>query len=143
MKILFLVLKIVILASIICLASCEKPNPTNCDDYDFSDCLLEEPDWEFIYIKVTINDLNPYVPIVIYRGNIESNDIEWVDTAWSSDYSIDVPLDKYYSVSAEYKLSTYKVLAIDGNEVKKVKTNVCDEVCWYIRGKDFDVELKY
>ena len=74
--------------------SCEKPNPVNCEDYDFSDCYLDEPEWDFIYLKVTINDQNPYVPIVIYKGNFEDNNIEWVDTAYSSDYSIDVPLNQ-------------------------------------------------
>ncbi len=142
MKTINLALVIVFFASAIFMLSCEKPNPQNCEDYDFSDCYLEEPEWDFIYLKVTINDQNPYVPIVIYRGNFEDNNIEWIDTAYSANYSIDVPLNKYYSVTAEYKVSTYKVLAVDGNDVRKNKTTVCEERCWYITGEEFDVELK-
>ncbi|MCD4681414.1 MAG: hypothetical protein K8S00_13595 [Bacteroidales bacterium] len=137
------VLKFVIFSAILFLISCEKPNPLNCEDYDFSDCYLEEPEWDFIHIKVTINEENPYVPIIIYKGNFEDNNVDWTDTAWSSDYSIDVQLNQYYSVTAEYKVNSQKILAVDGSDVRKVKTTVCDEKCWYIKGDNFDVELKF
>lgn len=134
---------ILLMTFLLIISSCEKPTPVNCDDYDFADCYLEEPDWDFIYVDVTINDQNPFVPIIVYRGNFENYDIEWSDTAYSSQYSVDVPLNKYYSVTAQYTVGNKTILAVDGSEVKKVKTTVCGEKCWYIKGERFDLELKF
>lgn len=138
-----LLVKYIFIVCLIMAASCEKPNPVDCEDYDFADCYLDEPEWDFIYIDVTINDENPYVPIILYNGEFEDKDTNWVDTAYSSQYSIDVDLNHYYSVTAEYKVGSKTIIAVDGNKVKKVKTTVCDEKCWYIKGENFNVELKF
>jgi len=118
-----------------------------CDNVDFTvdcaECYQEEPLWGDIYVQLTINDENNFVPLVIYRGDFENNDIEYVDTAFEEEYYIDVPLNKYYAVKAEYLVGSDTIYAIDGDEIKtKLNTEDCDQECYVIKGGNFDVRLK-
>ncbi len=120
--------------------SCDK-----CDmkSTDCSECYTIKPDTGELIIKLTINDENPKVPIVIYKNNIEDNDIEFTDTARSEDYYIDVPINKYYSVTARYKVNDKTIVAVDGDKIKTKKIYSCDELCWIIKGGYINVKLKY
>ncbi|MBU0765432.1 MAG: hypothetical protein KJ607_11420 [Bacteroidetes bacterium] len=116
-------------------------------DLDCSECYRIKPEWGALNVDVTINNENDSVPVIIYRGKPEDNDIEWVDTAVSKDYIIDVPIatkGRYYSIAAYYKVGENTVIAVDGDEIKSVKTTTaCDTTCWYISGGSIDVRLKY
>lgn len=110
---------------------------------DCAECYQEEPNWGDIYVQVTINDENNFVPLVIYRGNFEDNDIEWVDTAYEEEYYLDVPINKFYSVKAEYIAGSDTIYVIDGDEIKtKLNTEDCDVDCYVIKGGNFDARLK-
>jgi hypothetical protein len=120
---------------------------TRCDNIDLTvdcaECYQNEPEWGDIFVDVTINDENQYVPIIIYRGEFENNDIEYIDTAYESEYIIDVPLNLYYSVKAEYIVGSDTIYAIDGDKIKtKLNTEDCDQECYVIKGGNFDVRLK-
>ena len=120
---------------------CER-QPPNDYGFDCEYCYQIKPDSGQIGIKVTINDENPYVPITIYIGNIEDNNIEYSDTSYSSEYWVDVPVDKYYSVTAEYKSGDNTIIAVDGDKFKlKKNTKDCDEECYYYSGGFFDNRL--
>lgn len=110
---------------------------------DCSECYTIKPDTAELIIKLTINDENPKVPIVIYKNNIEDNDIEFTDTAITEDYYIDVPVNKYYSVTAQYKVNEKTIIAVDGDKIKTKKIYDCDEPCWIIKGGYINVKLKY
>ncbi len=123
--------------------SCERNEPVNWGTFDCATCYQDKPDSGPLQIKVTINDENSFVPLVIYRGNFESNDIEYVDTAFNSDYSVDVPVDKYYSVTAKYKNNGRIIFAVDGDNLKTAKnTQDCDQDCYYFKGGYIDVRLR-
>lgn len=118
-----------------------------CDNVDFNfdcdECYQEEPLWGDIYVQLTINDENDFVPLVIYRGSVEDNNIEYVDTAFEEEYYLDVPLNKYYAVKAEYLEGSDTIYAIDGDEIKtKLNTDDCDQECYVIKGGNFDVRMK-
>ena len=124
------------------LTFCERQEPTN-GSFDCSTCYQDEPSWGPLTIYVTINAENPRIPLVIYRGDIESNVIEYVDTTFQSEYWVDVPVDAYYSVKAEYKDGDKTIFAVDGDKLK-LKKNVkdCDEECFYFDGGYLDVRLR-
>ena len=123
--------------------ACDKPIVEDCENYDFSDCELEKPVWGIIKVKLTINDENPFVPLVFYKGYFEEGNIEYIDTAYQNNYEIDMPLDYYLSVKAEYVSAGKTIFAVDGGKFETKKYRVCDEDCWVIRGGDYNVELKY
>ena len=110
---------------------------------DCSDCYQIEPEWGDLFVKLTINDENDFVPLVIYRGNIENDDIEYIDTAYYKEYYLQVPLNKYYSVMAEYISGQDTICAVDGDKIRTKKNyDDCDEECYIVKGGIIDVRLK-
>ncbi len=122
---------------------CERDVPPKLTTVDCFDCYQNRPDWGQLNVKLTINDENPMVPIVVYIGNIEDNNIEWIDTSYSDDYWVEVPVNKYYSITAEYKSGDKTILAVDGDEFKiKYTETDCDYPCYYYYGGYYDIQLK-
>ena len=121
----------------------------SCDkDFDFleidcSECYRSKPDNGELIIKVTINNENPEVPIAIYRDRIESGRVRIRDTVSEETVYIEVPLNHYYSVKAEYKTGNDSVFAVDGDRIKTHRvTSQCDTICWIIKGGRYDLRLK-
>ncbi|MBN1338214.1 MAG: hypothetical protein JXA03_02760 [Bacteroidales bacterium] len=134
------ILTIIIL--IAAFTACERDIPGGWTGFDCEKCYHDKPATGPLNAVLTINDENPYVPLVIYIGNMEDNDIEYVDTSWAEEYWVDVPVDKYYTMSAEYKRNGEKVIAVDGDKFKlKHSDNDCDEPCYYFKGGYFDLRL--
>lgn len=114
------------------------------DDVDCSECLPSEPLDAALYIDVTLNDKYPEVPVIVFRGKLEQGDTIVVDTIYESRGYIDVPLNEYYTVMAEYKSGNSVTYAIDGDEFNKYMIKgQCDGTCWIIRGGLYNVQLKY
>jgi hypothetical protein len=125
------------------LTRCERDEPLNWGPIDCSTCYQDKPDFGPLQIYVSINKENPFVPLIIYRGDIESNVIEYIDTAYSSDWLIDVPVDEYYSVVAEYKEGPNTIFAVDGDKFQLEKNSSdCDAECYYFKGGYIDVQLR-
>ena len=107
-----------------------------------SECYQEKPEWGEFNAVVTINSENPFVPLVIYRGNVEDNIVEYVDTTWETSYWVEVPVDAYYSIAAEYKVGDKIIYAIDSDKLETEFTDKdCDEPCYYFKGGHVDVRL--
>ncbi len=125
------------------LNGCERDVPSELTAVDCLDCHEIRPDSGKLIVKLTINSENPYVPLVVYRGNIEDNNVEWIDTSYSADYWVRVPVNNYYSISAEYKSGGKTVFAVDGDDFKiKYTDSDCDFPCYYYFGGYYDVQLK-
>jgi len=108
-----------------------------------SECYQENPATGPFNAVVTINSENPYVPLVIYRGNVEDNNVEYVDTTWESNYWVEVPVGAYYSIAAEYKVGDKIIFAIDNDKLEtKLSEKDCDEPCYYFKGGYVDVRLR-
>jgi len=122
---------------------CERDVPARLGTIDCYDCHQARPDSGKLIVTLTINNENPFVPLVIYIGNIEDNNIEWIDTSFSTDYWVRVPVNNYYSITAEYKSGDKTIFAVDGDDFKlKYTENNCDYPCYYYYGGYFDVQLK-
>lgn len=123
--------------------ACERDIPNEWTGFDCEKCYRQKPDSGALNAVLTINGENPFVPLVIYRGNIEDNDIEYIDTSWSDDYWLIVPVDRYYTITAEYKQNGKTVITLDGDKFKlKYSENDCDEPCYYFKGGYYDLRLK-
>jgi len=136
-----LFLMVLLSIMVILIISCDK-------NYDFfevdcSECYRTRPENGELIISVTINDENPEVPIAIYRDRIESGRIRIKDTITEKTVYIEVPLNHYYSVKAEYKVGDDSVFAIDGERIKTHRiADQCDTICWIIKGGRYDLRLK-
>ena len=111
----------------------------NCDE-----CYEVKPDSADIIVHVTLDSENPLVPLVVYRGPIEDNNIEYVDTAYGTTYNLYVPVNAEYSVKAKYKSGDKTIYTVDGDILKiKHVTDACSSDCWIITGGEFFNELKF
>jgi hypothetical protein len=80
----------------------------------------------------------------VYKGNIEDNNIEFIDTAYSSDYWVRVPINNYYSIVGKYKAGNKTILVVDGDDFKiKYTENDCEYPCYYYDGGYYDIKLRY
>ena len=125
------------------LYGCEREEPASFSSVDCSDCYQDKPEWGPINVLLTINEENPYVPLIIYRGDIENNDIEYIDTSISTNYWVDVPVNKYYSIAAKYLSGEDTIYVVDGDDIKVKYTETdCDLPCYYFKGGYMDARLK-
>lgn len=123
--------------------SCERNEGVNLDGFDCLDCFQQKPEWVRLDATVTINSENPFVAIIIYKGNVEDNVIDFIDTTKTSDYWVDVHPDQYYSVRAKYIRGTDIIYAVDGDKVKlNYSETKCDQPCYYKSGGVIDVRLR-
>jgi hypothetical protein len=137
------IIHIVVFILLILFFSCERYDPVNVGEVDCYECYSLKPEWVRLNVKLTINNENKAVPLVIYIGNIEDGNVDWVDTSYSDDYWVDVHPDAYYSVTAEYKDGNKTIFAVDGDRVNlNYSDNSCDEPCYYATGGYIDVQLK-
>jgi len=114
----------------------------DCSTYNYSDCNTREPFDGRIYINLSINSENPAVPITIYKGKLEENDVVLMDTATANKYDTLLPIDNYYTVTAKYKKGNTTIIAVDGGKISKSKTKTCDSICWSVKTASVNVKLK-
>jgi hypothetical protein len=131
---------IILLGVIIAFACNEYLGLTvNCDE-----CYYPEPDSADLTIYLTINENHPEVPIVLYRGDVENGQEDWIDTARETPYRLYSAVNQFYSVTAEYKVDEKTIVVIDGDELKpKHVSDACDYECWVLAGGVLNAELKY
>ena len=140
---LFYILKSICITLLLVIAGCEREDQRFFDKFRCEDCYQDKPAMGALNVLLTINDENPYVPLVVYIGMMEDNDIEYVDTSFSKDYWVNVPVDKYYSIAAEYKKGGNTITAVDGSKFKlKYTESNCDKPCYYFSGGYFDLQLR-
>ena len=110
----------------------------DCDD--ISTCLLSRPSFGELDITLTINNENPTVDVVIYRGNYENRDTVQQFTASGTFYSIDLDFGTY-SATALYKVGADSILAVDGDEISLDSETKCRETCWDVTDGKIDLTL--
>jgi hypothetical protein len=122
--------------------SCEN-TPLNFN-VDCNECTTYEPDSADLTIYLTIDESNPYVPVVFYRGNVEENVVEWVDTFYAETWYLKSRVEQFYSIKATYKTTEGDtIIAIDGDKLKTTfVTDVCENDCYVVKGGKLDVRLK-
>jgi hypothetical protein len=121
----------------------------SCEEYlgssvDCTQCTYDKPDSADLVLHLTINSEHPAVPIIVYRGDVEDRQVDWVDTARESPYYLYSAVNQFYSVRAEYKVGDRTIVAIDGDKIKaKHVSDACDYACWIVTGGVLEAELKF
>lgn len=141
LKYIYRIILILIITVSIKFTACEQ------EDLDFYincyDCLSEIPDSADLIIYLTINEENPFVPLVFYEGNYEDNIVDWIDTTWSDTLYLYAEVGITYAVKATYQQDGEIVVAIDGDKMKVVDgEGECYPPCYIIRGGTLDLTLK-
>jgi hypothetical protein len=129
--------------------------PLSCgDEYlwasqsDCNDCLSPKPTKSTLIIDLS----NPAkrVPVRVYKGkyntsmDYDNSQLIFQDTATISPYYVDVPVNEYYSVVAEYTRGSDKYKVVDGSEIRALSIkSTCNTDCWIIKGGTMDCRLKF
>mgnify|MGYP006090777969 FL=1 len=117
------------------LSHCTKQDD-DCDPNKFCDTLVQ--DSGDVNIKVTYNGNG--IPIIVYKGYADQNDILFYDTLWSEEISYYLPLGNRYAVEAYYYESNSTIIALDGNKLKESSFWNCDEECYELAEITLDVK---
>lgn len=116
---------------------------SECTEEDYANCVTTKPDEAEMIVDVTINDENPQVPLMIYKGKLDDGNVIALDTAKDEEFRRFFPVDQYYTVTAKYQAGDKTVMAVDGNKMYKESRVLCDSTCWDIKGGIYDLRLKY
>lgn len=107
----------------------------SCDE----DCSCPSgPFYGELKIKVTINDENPEVDLVIMRGRIEDADTILVETVTETKVFYEFEADLRYSATATYRKGSKTIVAIDG-KLMDVFSDDCD--CDYAENITLNLKL--
>jgi hypothetical protein len=133
------IIRIVFLFTIILLFSCEDNKfYTNCEE-----CTSEEP-----VTAVLRAVLDPYhnsgVLVMVWEGRIEDNILFDSIRVFKSSYERVVPLNRTYTITAKYQIEDKEYTAVDSATPRvKYTEDLCEEPCYYIYDRWYDLELKY
>lgn len=119
------------------------------DDVDCAECYVPKPSTGPVKTDITINSENTRIPVKIFKGKYEEsylkdfNSAVFVDTISKTSFEVELPVNEYYSVAAEYLKNGKKVIVVAGDKLKQYQvSDNCDEVCWIFRGGKIDATLK-
>lgn len=108
-----------------------------------SDCYTPKPDSAYLTIKFTINGDFKEIPFVLYRGDFEDDQIDWIDTSYTATKEIWVRTDQKYSVKAKYRKGDKTLYAVGKGRVKVLLvTDACDEECYVFKDEEVNVEIR-
>ena len=109
-----------------------------------SDCTTSEPEKTNLEIKLDFARYGFETIINVYEGNVEDSVIFRSFNTSSSYTTINVTLNKKYTVTATYYIPDDYYVVIDSStpKVKYEKTR-CDDPCFFVYDKVVDLRLKY
>lgn len=107
-------------------------------------CNEVTPSMGTLHVKVIISGSNPFIPVTIFRGTVEQNQIELQDTLTSVSKDYYLP-NAEYSVRATYQTTINgnpaTVYSIDGGTLRYNSTEYCDGKCYEEGRLDLDAEF--
>lgn len=133
----FIFLLFIALVTIHFNSSCTKYQDNNCDPNKYCDTVP----WDsgFVTINVTQN-ITSGVPIIIYKGYVEDNDILLKDTLYEKSNEYYLPIDTRYAVEAFYYETGKTIVALDGEKLKQSSFINCSTTCYNKPAIDLDVK---
>lgn len=118
-------------------------NDEDCEPAPFG-CVDVRPTTGQVIVRSTINGKNLQVPIAVFRGDFEKNDLVLRDTLTGSGATYELPVDQYYSVVAKYlQKDGDTVIAIDGDDLSVDTDDYCDKDCYDVDEARIDVRLLF
>ncbi|MBP5369495.1 MAG: hypothetical protein J6Z01_13695 [Bacteroidales bacterium] len=113
------------------------------DNNENCDCeISEEPETYDVKLKVTINDKNPEVPITIFFGSIERNNVATTLTATNALTTVNLKLNHDYTYMAKYLKGSDTVYVPVKSRLKKSVYLCHDDSCWTIDNSVINLKLK-
>ena len=119
----------------------------SCEDQSFivqcSDCTPDEPVTAELYA-----DLDPEYyfncMVQIWEGNLEDSILVGSYPMISRTFTLDVTINKKYTITATYYVSDDTYIAVDSATPRvRYEKSQCDEACFFLYDRKCDLRLKY
>lgn len=99
-----------------------------------SDCVKSAVIEGTVDIELTYNNLNPIVPVIVYRGMVETGkELFRLDCSPKS-HSFTLMGNEYYSIKAQYQYkrgdSLITVYSVDGGSLESKSKSYCEGSCY-------------
>jgi len=108
------------------------------------DCTEEEPLKTDLYVKLDGTSFGNETLITVYEGNIEDNIIYDSFKTFQNNTSVDVTINKKYTVTATYNKADKSIVAVDSATPKtKYNKDQCDTPCYFVYDRVLDLRVKY
>lgn len=109
---------------------------------DCTECVTNEPMEALLEIK--LEESQQGAIITIYQGNLEDNIIFMQFSSFSEVAYMDVPLNKSYTLKAEYRMGEITYAAVNSVQPRvKFEEEKCTDPCYFLYDKKVDLRLKY
>lgn len=112
------------------------------EEYAPSDCARSKPPTGYLKVKLTVNNENRVVPITVFLGDFEEDQVVARDSLDVAIGLFELPVDEYYSVAARYVVGGDTTLALDGDRIETSSTEYVDAECWSVQDGEVDVRLR-
>lgn len=120
------------------LVSCTKYNYDDCEPS--TDCNPYPIDSGYVYVDISYLNTGPGVPVILYEGYAEDQQIIWADTVFTDQLVFWLPTRTRYAVEAFYSYGGQTVVALDGKKLKEESYNDCGETCYEESSIHLDVK---
>jgi len=106
-------------------------------------CLDDIPEYDTLWVSLTIDDENPFVPLKFYVGTIDEGETDWIDTAYSENFWLISEVNVQYAVKATYVKDGEPFIAVDSDKIRIVNgSDDCYDPCFLVRAGTLDVRIK-
>jgi hypothetical protein len=117
---------------------CRKRYATDCEPSTF--CNQEPVDSGEVHIDISYIEGGAGIPVILYKGNIEDNQILWTDTVFSNRVTFYLPNKTRYAAEAYYQVGNQLYITLDGKNLKQKTTNDCGATCYSEYSITLDLE---
>jgi hypothetical protein len=134
-------------AVLVALIACSDTSTTDSDeDNDLplspENCEVDRPPLGPLKVKVTIDGEFKTVPITVYRGDIEDNVIELETTMTKPERTLQMDVNRDYSVIALYVIGPDTVAVLDSDDISRENKEYRDRYCWEVPAATVDLRLR-
>jgi hypothetical protein len=110
-------------------------------EYAPSNCVRSKPSKGSLKVRCTINAEYPLIPITVYLGDFEEDQVMLRDTVDIPIVLYELPVDEYYSVAAEYRSEEDTLIVLRGARISTMSRDYEDATCWSVLGAEVDCRL--
>jgi hypothetical protein len=127
-----------LLLMIFCFSCEETPMIDYCDE-----CVALEPVTAELKIKLKAADTYQITEVVVYEGNIEDSIVYKRLFISRPEYTVAVPLNKKYSLTARYIINGTQYIAVNSVTPRvRYDKSTCDQPCYYVYDRTVNLRLR-
>lgn len=134
----YLIIIILGLFATLTIFSCNKYSSEDCEPS--SDCYPYEIDSGYVTLNITYNAGGAGIPVTLYEGYAEDNNVVWYDTIYQESVTFWLPTKKRYAAEAYYTVGGPVTVTLDGKKLKEKSYYDCGETCYEINEIFLDLE---